>query len=170
MPLEKRIQQSQWAVDSEIMKATIERISAVTLKVADMENSVHFYQNVLGMDVLYGDASAGFTSLRIPNTEFSFINLQLGSPAIDWGRIIFHVSDVDAFWTCLKQNGFEPAHPQDAPWGERYFHMRDPDGHELSFAGLCRRGVGHVPAFALRRQAAALHVFRPDGHSAKRLH
>ena len=24
--------------------------------------------------------------------------------------------------------------PRDAPWGERYFHVRDPDGHELSFA------------------------------------
>ena len=24
--------------------------------------------------------------------------------------------------------------PQDAPWGERYFHLIDPDGHELSFA------------------------------------
>ena len=24
--------------------------------------------------------------------------------------------------------------PQDTSWGERYFHMRDPDGHELSFA------------------------------------
>jgi len=27
-----------------------------------------------------------------------------------------------------------PASPDDAPWGERYFHIRDPDGHELSFA------------------------------------
>lgn len=26
------------------------------------------------------------------------------------------------------------AQPQDASWGERYFHMSDPDGHELSFA------------------------------------
>ena len=24
--------------------------------------------------------------------------------------------------------------PRDAPWGERYFHLTDPDGHELSFA------------------------------------
>jgi uncharacterized glyoxalase superfamily protein PhnB len=24
--------------------------------------------------------------------------------------------------------------PADAPWGERYFHLSDPDGHELSFA------------------------------------
>ncbi len=31
--------------------------------------------------------------------------------------------------------GFEPeTAPADAPWGERYFHLVDPDGHELSFA------------------------------------
>ena len=28
--------------------------------------------------------------------------------------------------------------PQDTSWGERYFHMRDPDGHELSFAPAVR--------------------------------
>ncbi|MHC4164482.1 MAG: VOC family protein, partial [Planctomycetota bacterium] len=26
------------------------------------------------------------------------------------------------------------AAPADAEWGERYFHITDPDGHELSFA------------------------------------
>jgi hypothetical protein len=24
--------------------------------------------------------------------------------------------------------------PRDAEWGERFFHLIDPDGHELSFA------------------------------------
>jgi hypothetical protein len=27
-----------------------------------------------------------------------------------------------------------PESPRDASWGERYFHMLDSDGHELSFA------------------------------------
>jgi hypothetical protein len=44
------------------------------------------------------------------------------------------VADVDAFWTHLKERGFDPPRPQDASWGERYFHILDPDGHELSFA------------------------------------
>jgi uncharacterized glyoxalase superfamily protein PhnB len=26
--------------------------------------------------------------------------------------------------------------PADAIWGERYFHITDPDGHEISFAML----------------------------------
>jgi hypothetical protein len=32
------------------------------------------------------------------------------------------------------EKGFHPDSPRDASWGERYFHMLDPDGHELSFA------------------------------------
>jgi uncharacterized glyoxalase superfamily protein PhnB len=43
---------------------------------------------------------------------------------------------VDAFWTLLKEEGFDPEIPRDASWGERYFHVLDPDGHELSFARL----------------------------------
>jgi len=35
---------------------------------------------------------------------------------------------------CGAHRGFDPEIPRDASWGERYFHMPDPDGHELSFA------------------------------------
>jgi len=33
--------------------------------------------------------------------------------------------------TCALDPGTTPA---DAEWGERYFHLTDPDGHEISFA------------------------------------
>ena len=116
------------------MKARIETVSAITLKVAQMEKSVRFYQGVLGLEIVYGGPNATFTSLRSRDAECPLINLQLGRPTTDWGRIIFHVSDVDALWSHLKQTGFKPNSPADASWGERYFHMHDPDGHELSFA------------------------------------
>ena len=48
---------------------------------------------------------------------------------------MFFVEDVDALYASLVANGVVIAHaPQDAPWGERYFHCLDPMGHELSFA------------------------------------
>jgi uncharacterized glyoxalase superfamily protein PhnB len=62
------------------------------------------------------------------------LNLEQGNPATQWGRLIFHVSDVDGFWAYFEEKGLHPESPRDASWGERYFHMRDPDGHELSFA------------------------------------
>ena len=99
-----------------------------------MQASLRFYRDVVGLELLYGGGDSGFSSLRIPSTEFPIINLQHGNPTTGWGRIIFHVSDVDAFWTRLKERGFSPDIPEDAPWGERYFQFHDPDGHEISFA------------------------------------
>jgi hypothetical protein len=68
------------------------------------------------------------------DSESAILNLEQGNTVSRWGRLIFHVTDVDAFWTHLKERGFNPEIPRDASWGERYFHMLDPDGHELSFA------------------------------------
>ena len=52
-----------------------------------------------------------------------------------WGRIIFHVTDVDAVYEQALAAGYQPTTaPRDAEWGERYFHLTDLDGHELSFA------------------------------------
>jgi catechol 2,3-dioxygenase-like lactoylglutathione lyase family enzyme len=111
----------------------IEKISAVTLRVTNMEASVRFYKDVLGLEIIYGGESSSFTSLRTKDGE-TILNLEPGNASTQWGRLIFHVSDVDRLWAYLMEKGFHPDRPQDASWGERYFHMPDPDGHELSFA------------------------------------
>ena len=52
-----------------------------------------------------------------------------------WGRVTFYVSDVDALYDQAIAQGLHPeTSPRDAEWGERYFYLTDPDGHELSFA------------------------------------
>ena len=116
------------------MAPMIEKISAVTFRVVNMKASVQFYRNVLGMELLYGGEWAGFSSLRASDSQSAILNLEQGDSASRWGRLIFYVADVDAFWTHLKEEGFDPQRPRDASWGERYFHVLDPDGHELSFA------------------------------------
>ena len=113
----------------------VETISAVTLVTVDMARSVPFYQ-ALGLKLLYGGPEAAFTSFRV---GAGYVNLQLepaGGPTRPiWGRIIFCVRDVDAMHARIVAAGFRPEmSPVDASWGERYFHVRDPDGHELSFA------------------------------------
>jgi catechol 2,3-dioxygenase-like lactoylglutathione lyase family enzyme len=113
----------------------VESISAVTLAVSDMARSVSFYTS-LGFEVAYGGALSAFTSLE---AGAGFVNLQLDGahaplPAI-WGRVILWVDDVDAMYARVLAAGGQPdGEPADAPWGERYFHVCDPDGHELSFA------------------------------------
>jgi catechol 2,3-dioxygenase-like lactoylglutathione lyase family enzyme len=112
----------------------VEKISAVTLKVASMQASLRFYRDLLGMEVIYGNEHGCFSSLRTWNPKDPILNLERGRATTRWGRLIFYVPQVDAFWSFLKKQGFQPEIPQDASWGERYFHLCDPDGHELSFA------------------------------------
>lgn len=112
----------------------IEAISAVTLGTHDMRRAVGFYRS-LGFEMLYGGETASFTSFR---AGAGYLNL-IAQPADKlwswWGRLIFHVADVDAQYECALAAGWQPSTtPRDAEWGERYFHLTDPDGHELSFA------------------------------------
>ena len=115
----------------------VESISAVTLAVTDMARSVVFYRDYVGLELLYGGEAASFTSFRVAG---SYINLMLREEQPRWwGRLIFHVDDVDAHYRRLIGFGLTPSSaPADAPWGERYFHIDDPDGHELSFAKTLR--------------------------------
>jgi catechol 2,3-dioxygenase-like lactoylglutathione lyase family enzyme len=114
----------------------IQHISAVTLAVQDMARAVAFYE-AIGFERLYGGESATFTSYRLGET---FLNLILTSPYIShwWGRVIFRVEKVDALHAAIVAQGLKPEMPRDGAWGERYFHIKDPDGHELSFAQLLR--------------------------------
>ena len=116
----------------------IESINAVTLETADMAASVRFYTS-LGFELRYGGEDASFTSFLIGEGHLS---LEL-DPHYDrcpgWGRVIFYVSDVDALYQHALDLGYVPStSPRDAPWGERFFHISDPDGHELSFARLLK--------------------------------
>jgi catechol 2,3-dioxygenase-like lactoylglutathione lyase family enzyme len=106
----------------------------VTLKVASMRTAVRFYRDVLGMEIIYGGEDDCFSSLRTKDEKGPILNLEQGCSVTGWGRLIFYVADVDAIWAYLQKKGLHPESPQDASWGERYFHMPDPDGHELSFA------------------------------------
>jgi catechol 2,3-dioxygenase-like lactoylglutathione lyase family enzyme len=126
--------QAMLGVDSWGMTMTVEKISAVTFRVLNMKASVRFYKDVLGMEIIYGGEDGSFSSLRAKDANTPILNLEQGRSVPGWGRMIFYVADVDAFWEHLRGKGFQPESPRDASWGERYFHMPDPDGHELSFA------------------------------------
>jgi catechol 2,3-dioxygenase-like lactoylglutathione lyase family enzyme len=121
-------------VAPDLPEASIDSINAVTLATHDMARAVQFYSS-LGLEMRYGGSSAGFTSFRVGD---GFLNLIAQPPERSWswwGRLIFHVSDVDSTYEWARSHGLEPeAPPRDADWGERYFHLTDPDGHELSFA------------------------------------
>ena len=139
----------------------IYKISAVTLIVENMERSCRFYSQVPGFKLVYGSSDDTFTTFEIEEEEEHkskmCLNLELGinnnreppNHIADndngwkrqhFGRIIFHTEDVDRLYSYFKNNvsisnliSFENE-PTNAPWGEGYFHIREPDGYQLSFA------------------------------------
>lgn len=112
----------------------VESVSAVTLWVKSMEKSVAFYR-ALGFEVIYGGEDKPFTSFRAGPNYLNLAAVEAAGKIPSWGRIIFYVDDVDAFQARVLREGYEPDFaPRDARWGERYFHLNDPDGHALSFA------------------------------------
>ncbi len=121
--------------DSGKTKSHIESISAITLVTADMATSVAFYK-ALGMKLRFGGELSSFTSLHAGTCH---VNLVVNDRERSdfWGRVIFYVDDVDTLYEQILTAGYATeTKPADANWGERYFHIRDPDNHELSFARL----------------------------------
>ena len=136
------------------------RISAITLKVKDMEKSCQLYSKIPGFRLTYGGApSDSFTTFEIGKGSKTYLNLELmiedrdssydfykksnlgktkGSE--DFGRIIFHVEDVNRLYSYMKHDGYISKsivfenEPTNAPWGERFFHIRELNGYQLSFA------------------------------------
>ena len=109
-------------------------ISAVTLATHDMRRAVRFYA-LVGFEMLYGGEDASFTSFRAGAQYLNLIAAPADRRLEWWGRAIFYDDDIDRLYTRLVAAGLRPqAEPRDASWGERYFHITDPDGHELSFA------------------------------------
>lgn len=111
----------------------IRSISAVTLATPDMARAVRFYE-ALGFLQAYGGETSAFTSFRVGAGALNLARAD--GPASPGGtRVIFYVDDVDAMYARAVARGLAPeARPRDAAWGERYFHLTDPDGHALSFA------------------------------------
>jgi catechol 2,3-dioxygenase-like lactoylglutathione lyase family enzyme len=121
----------------------ITALSAVTLATNDMAASVRFY-GLCGFEMLFGGEEASFTSFRAGS---GYLNLIAQAAEVEWwGRAIFYESDVDALYRRLVEAGEQPqAPPCDAPWGERFFHVVDPDGHEISFAWPLDRPSDSAP-------------------------
>ncbi len=127
------------------------KISAITLSVKNMERSCKFYSRVPGFEILNGGSNDdAFTTFKIGEDILMYFNLELRTNtdiAIlhvnnrrNFGRIIFYTEDVDGLYSNFKSDAsisesvsFENE-PTDALWGERFFHIRDPDGYQLSFA------------------------------------
>ncbi len=137
------------------------RISAITLKVKDMEKSCSLYSKIPGFRLTYGGKpSDRFTTFEIgKESKATYLNLELieeekdssdfykksnlgrkMKASEDFGRIIFHTENVDRLYSYMKHDEYISKsivfenEPTNASWGERFFHIREPNGYQLSFA------------------------------------
>ncbi len=142
----------------------IYKISAVTLIIENMKRSCRFYSQIPGFRLVYGGSSDdNFTTFEIEQEHISkmCLNLELSitnnnnshhhqRKRKNFGRIIFYTEDVDRLYSYFRSNknisnliSFENE-PTNATWGERYFHIREPDGYQLSFAKPIANNKGNL--------------------------
>lgn len=120
------------------------------LAVSDMEKSVSFYKEVLGLDVVM-DLGANVTltggvCLQTRETWADFIGR---SPEeLGWcgkvSELYFEEDDFAAFAEKLKDMDIHCVHPvKEHSWGQHVVRFYDPDGHIIevgeAIAAVCRR-------------------------------
>jgi lactoylglutathione lyase len=119
----------------------VRSVDYVILYVRDLEGSIAFYRDVIGLPFrLRGD---GYAEFATEGTKFALYERArlpelIGRPATEGGpgcEVAFLVDDVDAEAERLMALGVEVlAGPVDRAWGQRTLHVADPDGHVVEFA------------------------------------
>lgn len=141
------------------------------LVVRDIEKSVEFYKEVLGLHVVTDFGAnkvlTGGLALQTLETYAAFI----GTGDIAFGgnnfEIYFEEDDFDAFAERLAQCGVNYVHPPvEHAWGQRVVRFYDPDRHIVevgeNMKAVCRRFVdgGMTPEQAARRMDVPLEYVR----------
>lgn len=115
-------------------------IGYVILYVADLDASVRFYRDVLGLPYRFTDA--GYAEFGTEGTRFALYERRraewLTGVTVTPGpaaEIVLVVDDVDADARRLAALGTPVlSGPADRPWGHRTVHIGDPDGFIVELA------------------------------------
>ena len=124
------------------------KLKSPMLVVKDMDKSVAFYKEVLGLHVIMDFGAnktlTGGLALQTADTYKSFI----GTEDIYFGshnfELYFEEDDFDKFVDSLKEKDVEYLHPvQEHPWGQRVVRFYDPDKHIIevgeNMKAVCKR-------------------------------
>ena len=120
----------------------MDRVGYMILFVADLDRSVAFYRDVLGVPFkLQGDGYVEFATqgaklgLYDRNRLAELTGQGTGRPVEPGGEVVFLVEDVDAEAERLQAAGATILKgPVDRPWGHRTLHVEDPDGFVVELA------------------------------------
>jgi predicted enzyme related to lactoylglutathione lyase len=106
----------------------------IWLEVSNLERSLRYYRDGLGMRV---EEAAPVRGQRLASVEAGELELVLAEtdaadPSRGGGVGLYLVThDVDHYVGALRARGIEVGEPTDEPWGGRVAELYDPDGHRL---------------------------------------
>jgi lactoylglutathione lyase len=120
----------------------MDQVGYVILFVGDLERSVAFYRDVIGVPFkLQGD---GYVEFATRGTRFGLYDRSRldeltgqgpEGPGAPGGEVVFLVEDVDAEAERLRRAGASILRgPVDRAWGHRTLHVEDPDGFVVELA------------------------------------
>ncbi|MGI8913216.1 MAG: VOC family protein [Chloroflexota bacterium] len=117
----------------------VQALDYITLFVTDLDASLQFYRDALGLSVL--EVSPSFVLLSVGNCR-------LGLHATERQRdnagvnLHFRVDDVDLASTELVRRGGQCEQPpRNRPWGIRAADFRDPAGYAIELVGPLKEGA-----------------------------
>jgi predicted enzyme related to lactoylglutathione lyase len=114
----------------------IKGLDLLFLEVNSMEESVAFYQNVLGFEVESISANAEPPMAKLRGGELRITLAQHLETMLRRGRGVHFfvgVDDVDEFHAQLVERGADVAPPVDEGWGGRFVTLEDPDKYRFFF-------------------------------------
>src|SRR5437016_4911909 len=108
----------------------------VQLEVEDLERSLQFYRDGLGLRIEAVAPSEGRRTACVEIGEFELVLVQAAPSDAPRGagvQLFLNTHDVDHFSAALRSRGVEASPPEQEPWGGRAARVRDPDGYVLCF-------------------------------------
>ena len=128
----------------------MDQVGYVILFVGDLERSIAFYRDVIGLPFkLRGDGYAEFATgttrfgLYDRNRLDELTGQGSAAPGSPGGEVVFVVGDVDGEAERLRAAGARILKgPVDRAWGHRTLHLEDPDGFVVELAQEIPRQPG----------------------------
>jgi uncharacterized glyoxalase superfamily protein PhnB len=118
------------------MREIITGLDLLFLEVNNLEESLQFYQDVLGfqMESAAADAEPPIASLKSGSLRITLV--QQIETMLKRGRgvhFVLGVGDVDHFYESLQAKVIQVTEPRDEGWGGRFVSLQDPDGYRWFF-------------------------------------
>ena len=123
----------------------ISGLDLLFLEVNSLEESVAFYERVLGMEVesINNDAEPPMARLRGGDLRITLAqNLETMLRRGRGVHFFVGVEDVDQFYDKLIANGADVLPPVDEGWGGRFVTLEDPDKYRYFFVTWTNEGNG----------------------------